>query len=263
MIKKLFTAFIALYMGTSLAFATSVPEIPKPDYLPGPESEDTTDSSGIRDYFLNETIPQAINIGIGLLGIAAFIGLLIGSIQMLTAFGNEEKLNKAKTIFRYSILGFVIIILSYAIVSIVVSVALPSSDEAETFIPKTYAVDVEDDVDILFPSEEDFIEQHDEQGRISLPDGDLLTEVVPSAITNIFYFFGILIFISLIYGGVFLVIGRGNEEMTTKAKNILIYSMIAIAIASMGYAIIYGIATLDLSNQEGDGDDVYVDPENS
>ncbi len=262
MIKKFLTAFIVLYMGTSLAFATSIPEIPKPDYLPGPESDETTDSSGIRDFFLNETIPQAINLGIGLLAIAAFIGILVGSIQMLTAFGNEEKIKKAKTVFTYSILGFVIIMFSYAIISIVVSVALPSSDSS-AFIPKTYAVDVEDDVDILFPSQEELIEQHDEQGRISLPSGDFLGEVVPAAITNIFYFFGILIFISLMYGGVYLVIGRGNEEITTKAKNIVIYSLVAIAVASLGYAIIYGIATLDLTNEEGDSDNVYVDPEES
>ena len=114
MIKKFLTAFIVLYMGTSLAFATSIPEIPKPDYLPGPESDETTDSSGIRDFFLNETIPQAINLGIGLLAIAAFIGILVGSIQMLTAFGNEEKIKKAKTVFTYSILGFVIIALLMA-----------------------------------------------------------------------------------------------------------------------------------------------------
>lgn len=260
MIKKFLAAFIALYMGTSLAFATSVPEIPKPDYLPGPDPEETSDSSGLRDYFLNESIPQIVDIGIGLIAIGAFIGILVGSIQMLTAWGNEEKLNKAKTVFRYSILGFVIVMLSYAIVSIVVSLALPTSNDV-SFIQSTYAVDVENDVDVLFPSQEDFIEQHDD--RISLPDGDLLSEVVPAAITNIFYFFGILIFISIMFGGVYLVIGRGNEEMTTKAKNILIYSLVAIAVASLGYAIIYGIATLNLENQEGDIDDIYVDPENS
>lgn len=251
---------------------TTLPTVPKPDFLPGPE-EATSEAGGdaIQEYVLNQGIPDAINIGFGIIGIGAFIGVLVGAINILTAFGNDDKITKAKTIVRYSILGLVIVMLSYAMVSIIVSVALPTNEEASeeaaeetSLIFKTaYAVDTENDINILIPNENDFIEQHDAQNRVSLPDGDFINEIVPAIITNLFYFFGMLLFIAFMVGGVLLVIGRGNEEATTKAKNIMIYSLVALAIASFGYAIIYGILTLNLTNESGSQDDVYTDIDRS
>ncbi len=232
------------------------PSIPVPDFLPAPDVGTT--GSGTQDYILNTTIPRAINIGIAILSITAFIAILVSAIQMLTAYGNDEKLTKAKDNLRYSLLGLLVVILSYAIVSIVVSVALPNEEDGNSFtwIPKAYAVDVEDDVNILLPSQQDIIQ--DDQGRVSLPGGNLLDEIVPAVITNIIYMVGFLIFIAFMYGGTLMVIGRGNEEYITKAKNIMIYSAIALALVSLGYALVYGIATLNLTQDtESTGDNVF------
>ncbi len=233
-----------LLLGLSAPVLAS--SIPKPEFLPGPEED--VEASETQDYVLNVTIPRVINIGIGVLGIAAFIGILFSAIQMLTAYGNEDKLNKAKTNLRYALIGFVVIILSYAIISVVVAVALPEEEETSesSLIPNAYAIDVEEDIDLLFPPERELIEEQDTEGRVSLPSGEFLQEVVPAAITNVLYFVGFLIFIAFMYGGALLVIGRGNEEYVTKAKKIVTYAAIALALASLGYALIYGIATLQL-----------------
>jgi len=245
----------------SPAHATDIPIIPQPEFLPGPTQG--TEGGDVQDYLLNTGIPKAMNIGIGLLGLAAFIGILLSAIQMLTAYGKEDQLNRAKLNLRYSLLGFLITILAYGIVSIVVSIALPtaSSDTTSTsFIPSAYAVDVTNDVNTLLPSIKTVIEDQDSQGRVSLPSGDFLNEIVPAAVTNIMYMVGFLVFIGLMYGGTLMVIGRGNEEEVGKAKSILIYSSIALVLVSLGYAIIYGIATLQLNNDTTDStNQVFTD----
>lgn len=245
--------------------------IPKPDFLPGPD-ENITDGKERREYVLNVTIPRAVNIAIGLLGIVAFIGILFSAMTMLTAYGNEDKINRAKTGLRYSIQGFLLIVFSYAIISIVVAIALPKQDppsgaqdgggsEApadpsafEWLIPSAQALTT-DDVNVLLPSQYQIIEQHDEDGRISLPSGDLTTEIVPSIITNFLYFIGFLIFISVTVAGALLVIGRGNEDQTKKAKDILLWSAIAVILSALGYSIIYGIATLNLQDDASTSQD--------
>jgi hypothetical protein len=189
---------------------------------------------------------------------------------MLTAYGSDDKLNRAKTGLKYSLLGFFIIIFSYAIVSIVVSISLPKEKDAdpdtntgssfiEKFVPSAYAVTA-NDINTLLPSQQDMIEKQDSQNRVSLPSGNFLEEMVPALITNIMYLVAFLIFIAFVYGGTLMVIGRGNEEDVKKAKNIVIYAGIALAMISLGYAIIYGIATLKLTQDSGStADDVFTE----
>lgn len=251
----------------SEATKVDAPVIFQPDFLPGP-TEGTTGGT-LQDYVLNTAVPHVFNIGIGLLAITAFLGILISAIQLLTAYGDESKLGRGKTNLRYSIFGFIIVMMAYAIVSIVVSVALPQqSAQAETsliswVVPTAHAVDVKNDPSILLPSVQTMIESQDEQGRVSLPSGDFLGEIVPAIVTNIMYFVGFLIFISFVYGGALIVMERGNEEAVTKAKGIIMWSAIALALISLGYAIIVGIATLNL-NQDSTtvNDDLYTDTQN-
>lgn len=241
---------------------TVQPDIPAPDFLPTPDVGER--GYDTQNYILNVTIPKVINIIIGLLGIVTFIGMLIASIQMLTAYGNEDKINRAKTNLRYGIFGFLVAILSYGIVSVVVSISLPNEQDGDAqtsffSIPSAQAVDVEDDIDILLPSQQDFIEEHDEDNRVSLPGGNFLSEIVPAVITNAMYATSFLIFIGFMYGGVLLVISRGNEEGTEKAKSIMIYTAVALAVMSLGFAIIFGIANLNLTDDEdSEGDEVFV-----
>lgn len=292
--KLLFTLLVGLQLlgSTSLVFAdvtssatddastaseateVAAPVIFQPDFLPGPTSGTT--GGVLQDYVLSTAVPKAINIGIGLLAITAFIGILVSAIQLLTAYGDENKVGRGKTNLRYSILGLIIVMMSYAIVSIVVSVALPkqepadpteTSSEASTaiawLIPTAQAVDVEKDPGLLFPDVNTMIESQDEQGRVSLPSGDFLGEIVPSIVTNIMYFVGFLIFISFVYAGSLIVMERGNEEAVTKAKTIIMWSAIAMALVSLGYAIVYGIVTLNL-NQDSTtvNDDLFTETQN-
>ena len=249
---------------------TTRPTIPKPDFLPGPDSVDASGNviSGedTQDYVLNTTIPRVINIVLGLFGVGTFLAILFSATTMLIALGNEDRVTKAKKNLQYSILGFVISLFAYAIVSIIVSLALPSEAKEETaFInwlaPSAMAIEV----DTLFPTETDLIENQggtsDNPGRgVSLTSGDLIGEVIPALVANLMFAVGFLIFIAFCYGGVLMVYGRGNEEMVTKAKNIVIYTSIALGLLGFGYAIVYGIANITVENDANStADDVYLD----
>jgi len=269
--------------GEEVTEETTRPLIPKPDFLPGPDSVttsgDTISGEDTQDYVLNTTIPRVINIVLGLFGIGTFLAILISAVNMLIAWGNEDKVTKAKKNLQFSILGFVLSLFAYAIVSIAVSIALPSDSPETSFIdhiiPSAYAEDTTptntsnaaNSLDTLLPSQYDLIESQggtdDEPGRgVALPSGDLVGEIIPAIITNIMFAVGFLIFIGFMYGGVLMVYGRGNEEHVGKAKNIIVYSSIALGLMGFGYAIVYGIATINFDQDENSTlDDVYVDTE--
>lgn len=244
---------------TALAAPVQALSVPKPDFLPGPAEESAGQET--QNFIFNNTIPRVINVMIGFLGLAAFMGIVIASFTMLTAYGNEDKLERAKVNLRYSVLGFVLVILSYAIVSVIVAIALPQEGGVGALlIPSAEAANFEDKINILLPSTEDLLQNEPGTPEVSLPSGDLVSEVLPALVTNIFWLVGFLIFIAFMYGGGLLVIGRGNEDMTTKAKTIVIYAAIALGMITGGYAIIYGIANINLQqDQSTQADDVFVE----
>ena len=67
-------------------------------------------------------IPKITNFVIELSGGVALLFVIISGIQILTAYGNEEKLVAAKKTLTFAIAGLVIAILSYAIVQIIISI---------------------------------------------------------------------------------------------------------------------------------------------
>lgn len=58
---------------------------------------------------------------------------------------------------------------------------------------------------------------------------------------------GTLALISFTVAGVMLVTARGNEEQIGKGKHILIWSILALAVIAVSYAVVYGISLLNFS----------------
>lgn len=56
---------------------------------------------------------------LGLVGFLAFLALVVGGIRMITAFGNEQGVEKAKEIIKWAVIGLALVILSYAVIRIV------------------------------------------------------------------------------------------------------------------------------------------------
>jgi len=226
------------------AVKTVMPSIPKPDFLPGPS--EGADQANIQTYFREQAIPDFIAGFIGVIGLVSFVAVIVAGIQFLTAYGNEERVGAAKKNLIYAILGFVIAILSYSVVSILGSLNLESAETSMLNIPIAHAAVTDESINSLLPTQEVLIEASPNAQGSSLVSGDLAEDIIPNAINIALYLVSSLILVALVYSGILLVIGQGNEETITKAKNIIIYAVVGLITVAISYAVIYGIAKLKL-----------------
>lgn len=70
--------------------------------------------------------PQALTVRtiqwiLGFLGLVAVIMVIYGGITWMTSAGNEKKITQAKQILTYSVIGLVIILLSWSFVTFIIS----------------------------------------------------------------------------------------------------------------------------------------------
>jgi hypothetical protein len=87
----------------------SVPEIYQ-GYLPGPSGESE------ENYLSNKGIPVLISGTLTLVGGLAVLFIVIGGIQYLAAFDNDELAKKGKKTIQWAIVGLFIVVFSYGIV---------------------------------------------------------------------------------------------------------------------------------------------------
>ncbi|MBN1258587.1 hypothetical protein JXA05_02420 [Candidatus Peregrinibacteria bacterium] len=66
---------------------------------------------------LGQLIVKYVNFALPYLALAAFVGFVVAGFMYVTAYGNEEQLGKAKKILIWSIVGLLLVIASYSIVS--------------------------------------------------------------------------------------------------------------------------------------------------
>ncbi len=77
--------------------------------------------TGLGTKDLREGVMNVVNVLMGFLGIIAIIIILYGGFVWLTSAGNEEKVGQAKKIITAGIIGLVIIFISYAIATFVIT----------------------------------------------------------------------------------------------------------------------------------------------
>lgn len=104
--------------GNRAIAAFEAPIIPRPDTLPGPTVTEQNDSS-IRDILVNRILPRVAITFIGFIAGLALVFVIIGGVRFVTAYGNEESIDKAKKQVIYGLVGLMLAVLSYTIVSIV------------------------------------------------------------------------------------------------------------------------------------------------
>lgn len=129
--------FLSVFTVAASAFAAeSGLTLTKPPIIPEGTNEGTTAGStpatlklpGVgtdEGKMLQENVLPAItNIVVSITGGLALLFVIISGIQILTAYGNEEKIGEAKKTLTWALLGLLISILSYAIVQIIVSIKI-------------------------------------------------------------------------------------------------------------------------------------------
>ncbi len=219
-----------------------MPTIPKPDILPGP-SEGNTQAETI-SFIRDKATPEFIAGFIGIVGVAAFLSLLIAGIQFIMAFENEEQVNTAKRNVTYSLVGFVIAIMAYAIVSTIGSLDLGAN---MFFVKIAHAEDavIEAKLGQLLPSEVELIEESPNYQGASLTEGNLRLHVLPKVIQSILYLISSLLTVALLYAGINLVIAQGNEEKVNKSKSMLVYIITGLVVIGLSFAIVYGLSQIN------------------
>lgn len=135
MLKKLLVSFIVLltFAQIPLAFAAKHQPAKRPPIIPPGAIEENGEglllphiakTEKAEVYITQTLLPNMTKNFIAFAGAAALLFLIIGAIQLLTAYGSDEKISAGKKTITYAIVGLVIALLSYAIVSIVSSVQI-------------------------------------------------------------------------------------------------------------------------------------------
>lgn len=68
---------------------------------------------------LQGAIGSILNAVIGIIGLIAVVVIIIGGIFLATSGGDEEKIKQGKDYITYGIIGVIIVVLAYSIVSFV------------------------------------------------------------------------------------------------------------------------------------------------
>jgi hypothetical protein len=123
---------------------------------------------------------------------------------------------------------------------IVTVILLSNISMAAANSPQVVGPDIDD---LLYKFETEGQEPTTTDYIASLPESD------PESLIGrvVFYMLvvaNILAFISFIVAGIYMVVSQGNEENITKAKQIFIYTVLAMAAAATALAIVTGITNI-------------------
>ncbi|MBI5421610.1 hypothetical protein HZA44_00545 [Candidatus Peregrinibacteria bacterium] len=125
-----FRSFANSILGLALTLIPSVPwahaqgevKLSQPiggDILPGGSFVQTDIKSS---FVFSRLIPFAIRYLVGLAAALAVIAIMVGGYQYLTAYGDTEKHKNATKTIAWAVLGLILAITSYAIVSLITSI---------------------------------------------------------------------------------------------------------------------------------------------
>lgn len=119
---SIISVFISLIMvPTSFAADGDAPTLPTNINLPSGEAN--------VKYFTQTFIPKIFGWFIASVGVLGLIFILIGGVQFLTSYGNEQGIETAKKTVIYAIVGTIVALLSYTIITII--------NNLEKFFPNT------------------------------------------------------------------------------------------------------------------------------
>ena len=113
---------LAAVMCLAMAF-TAVSPVSLPVYADAKDEvkkgADMTNSGGSAKQDLPDVITTIINVMLFIAGALAVIMIIYGGIRYITAHGDEKQVKVAKDTIVYSVVGLIIAILAYALVTFI------------------------------------------------------------------------------------------------------------------------------------------------
>lgn len=115
---KVLTAVMCLAMAFTVASPVSLPVYAdaKDEVKKG---ADMTNSGGSAKQDLPDIITTIINVMLFIAGALAVIMIIYGGIRYITAHGDEKQVKVAKDTIVYSVVGLIIAIIAYALVTFI------------------------------------------------------------------------------------------------------------------------------------------------
>lgn len=115
---KVLTAVMCLAMAFTVASPVSLPVYAdaKDEVKRG---ADMTNSGGSAKQDLPDVITTIINVMLFIAGALAVIMIIYGGIRYITAHGDEKQVKVAKDTIVYSVVGLIIAIIAYALVTFI------------------------------------------------------------------------------------------------------------------------------------------------
>ncbi len=89
--------------------------------MPGAEKV-TGEGTVPQGDIVKDIIPQFIRLLFRFAWLAVFIAFVVSGVMFVTAFGNDERLNRAKSMLYYTLIGFAFVTLAFAIVKAVTDI---------------------------------------------------------------------------------------------------------------------------------------------
>lgn len=120
----------ALFMSTILGGAFTSPQVASAGDTFGIDKVDKSTELGNED--LVTTVSDIIDVALGLLGIVAVVIILIGGFKYMTAGGNDEKVEDARSVIFSGIIGLAIILSAWAIARFVIESLSSATGSGDT-----------------------------------------------------------------------------------------------------------------------------------
>ena len=122
---SLISFFMFVVMLSGVAYAVVCPEgqIPGPggqgcvNFVPSSDTGDITTKDNFDKTQLTTTITGVVNYIIGIVAIIAVVMIVYAGYLYIMAGADEKNVDKAKKMLLYGVIGVVVVILSYSIVS--------------------------------------------------------------------------------------------------------------------------------------------------
>ena len=119
--------------------------------------------------------------------------------------------------------------------------------ETETEVDCSNPQTQQEKLNCLLLSEEELIEASPDNEGTSLAQGDIATDFIPFFINLGISIAGTMVFIAFLYAGYLLVFANDKEEDIEKGKKILTYAVVGAIMVAISYALVFGVANLDLN----------------
>lgn len=121
-LKQILLVSVLMALGITLASHVSIAFAQGGFLTPGDQPGAVAASTGGTGS-IRELAVRIINYVLGFLGLIAVAMIIYGGVSYVTAAGDQTKVDNAKKVILYAILGLIIVILSYAIVNTVLGAA--------------------------------------------------------------------------------------------------------------------------------------------